>query len=507
MAYDTKYRPLNFKDVIGQDTIVATLKGFVLSGTGFSQSYIISGPYGTGKTTLARIFARALLCESPINGDCCNNCKSCKNILQHKDDSIIESDAATNSGKDDIKGIIEDSQYASLGGKRKIFILDEAHQLSKSASDALLKPLEEDISGTEQKKLICIFCTTEKQKIKKPIKSRCAMFTLNPVSYEEIAHRLAYVCKEESKTYDFPGLMQIATRSEKHVRDALKTLEIISNTGDITEDNVKIYYGVDKIEHIIEVLLSLKTDINIEKINGLLVHFSPFDLCGALSRLINAAFIFMKSNLNISTEISVFELRKFTSSLSESDLRIMSEFFNKKNKSLDESIFLCDLFILKDRLNRVTVAPEVVSQVATPQVKVQQPVPEARNVRATTTFSVGFDETDKLKERENLKKQEIREELGTINYSSDDLPVLGKNGLTKSGVYVVPSAIKPKGASIQSKQVKKPLTDSKKEELKVDPQSVDVPNQFLPSDDVVKSINDRFLKLCQQQNQPPKEQS
>lgn len=512
MAYDTKYRPLTFQDVIGQDIIVSTLKGFVLSSTGFNQSYIISGPYGTGKTTLARIFARALLCESPVNGDCCNNCKSCKNILQSKDDTIIEIDSATNSGKDEIKKIIEDSQYASLGGRRKIFILDEAHQLSKSASDALLKPLEEDIPGTESKKLICIFCTTERQKIKKPITSRCAMFNLTPVSYEDIAFRLAYVCQQEGKKYDMPGLLYIANRSEKHVRDALKTLEIVSNTGDITEENVKSYYGTDKVIQLVQILMSLKVELKIEQIYDLLVSFSPFDICGMASRVLSAAYIFRKANMNISKEVDIQTLRSICSSIDDNDLVSMLEFFNKKSKSLDESMFICDLLILKDTLH---TTPQLPVFHPTPAYEsnpshpspTPPPVPPQKNVKNTTTFSVGFDQEEKLRERVELKKKEIREELGNITYRSDE-SLLGPKGLTKSGVYVVPSAIKPKSSippktpSLEQRKQTPEIIEPKVEELKVSEPSIsEGSKEILSSEDIAKSINDRFLLICQQQNQ------
>ena len=150
MALDTKYRPTRFDEVIGQDTTVSILREFIRSGSGLRQSYLFAGPFGSGKTTLGRILARSLLCDSPVDGESCAACPSCVEILENGSSvDFVEVDAATNSGMDNIRKIVKQLQYSSFSGKRRIYLFDEAHQLSRDALDALLKPMEDALLGTE----------------------------------------------------------------------------------------------------------------------------------------------------------------------------------------------------------------------------------------------------------------------------------------------------------------------------------------------------------------------
>ena len=167
MGFDTKYRPLRYKDVCGQDAIKRVLRKFVSSGRGFDQSYLFAGPYGSGKTTLGRILARSLLCDNPQDGESCGSCDSCLSILKGSSENFVEFDAATNSGKSEIKKILEEIQYTTFSGGKRLYLMDEAHRLSKDALDALLKPMEEG-------KLVCIFATTEPEKMRATVIYRCA---------------------------------------------------------------------------------------------------------------------------------------------------------------------------------------------------------------------------------------------------------------------------------------------------------------------------------------------
>lgn len=143
MALDTRYRPIKYADVLGQESSVDVLRQFVLDGRGFHQSYVFCGQHGSGKTTLGRILARALLCEAPVNGEPCDACTSCTSILERgTSECFVELDAATKSGKGDVTKITEEVTYSTFSGKRRIYLFDEAHQLSKQALDALLKPME-----------------------------------------------------------------------------------------------------------------------------------------------------------------------------------------------------------------------------------------------------------------------------------------------------------------------------------------------------------------------------
>ena len=175
MALDTKYRPTKYSDVLGQEASAIVLKQFVKEGMGFHQSYVFCGQHGSGKTTLGRILARALLCTTPNEGEPCDECHSCQTLLDGgAHESFEELDAATKSGKSDLSRIIEDVTYSTFSGNRRIYLFDESHRLSKQALDALLKPMEDNVPGTEDKKLVCIFCTTEPEKMRNTIFSRCA---------------------------------------------------------------------------------------------------------------------------------------------------------------------------------------------------------------------------------------------------------------------------------------------------------------------------------------------
>ena len=256
MALDTKYRPAGFDDVIGQSSTVRILREFVGSGSGFRQSYLFAGPHGSGKTTLGRILARALLCDDPPGGDPCDACDSCLDILRSGSSAdFVEVDAATNSGKDNIRKIVEQIQYSSFSGKRRIYLFDEAHQLSRDALDALLKPMEDAVLGTEDKRLVCIFCTTEPERMRATVVSRCApTFVIRRASTEEIVGRLSWVCDSEGIQYDPDALALVAEYSEAHIRDALKAVEGVSMVGRISTDSVSEYLRLDTVSTVLSLL-------------------------------------------------------------------------------------------------------------------------------------------------------------------------------------------------------------------------------------------------------------
>lgn len=250
MGLDTRSRPQKYSDVLGQDLLKQVCTHLVSSGAGLHQSYIFAGPYGTGKTTLARILARALLCRAPVRGEPCDLCEPCRRMLDAAGSlDFVEVDAATHSGKADILRILEDLVYDEGMERRRIYLFDESHQLSAEALDAMLIPMEEEREGSQDKRLVCIFCTTEVDKMRPTLLSRCApLFRVRPVAAEHLATYLGSICDREKIPYEADALLLCARATGCHVRDALKAVEAAAAMGGATRDVLAAYLGLDALD-------------------------------------------------------------------------------------------------------------------------------------------------------------------------------------------------------------------------------------------------------------------
>jgi len=242
MAYQVlarKWRPKTFADLVGQEHVVKALQNALGKGR-LHHAYLLTGTRGVGKTTIARILAKSLNCETPHEGEPCGQCQSCRDIDAGRFVDLLEIDAASNTGIDNIREVLENAQYAPTAGKYKVYIIDEVHMLSKSAFNAMLKTLEEPPEHVK-----FILATTDPHKVPVTVLSRCLQFVLRNMTAQQVSQHLAHVLTSEQIPYEAPALALLGRAAAGSMRDALSLLDqaIAMGSGSVTEADVRQMIG------------------------------------------------------------------------------------------------------------------------------------------------------------------------------------------------------------------------------------------------------------------------
>lgn len=286
-----KYRPKTFSDVVGQEVVVKILKNSILNNK-ISHAYIFSGPRGTGKTSIAKIFSKAVNCLNTTDGDLCNNCENCLQNIDEEID-IIEIDAASNNGVDEIREIRNNVKLMPVHLKYKVYIIDEVHMLSTSAFNALLKTLEEP-----PKHVIFILATTEFNKIPATVISRCQKFDFKKITNKQIEDRLKYILEQEKKSLNGEVISLIAKLSDGGLRDAINMLDqVISlEKENVTVDDVYNLIGDISEKNIIILLENIVSGNIKETLKNINKYYEEgknfINICERLQLLIRNIIIF-----------------------------------------------------------------------------------------------------------------------------------------------------------------------------------------------------------------------
>ena len=433
LALYRKYRSKNFDELVGQEAIKQTLENS-LKIQKISHAYLFSGPRGTGKTSVARLFAKALNCEKG-NGEICNECSNCRAINEGSHPDVIEIDAASNSGVDEVRELIEKVKYAPIQGKYKVYIIDEVHMMTNSAFNALLKTLEEPPSY-----VVFILCTTEPYKLLPTILSRCQRYEFKKITDAELKKLITHVLKEEGVSATNDAINLIVELANGGARDSLSLLDqVISYAGsNIEEEDVIKMFGLVSSQDKIRLLENIK-DGNTLKV---LKTYDEFIIRNIdLSRLVNELLTLLKDSL---VYLKTRDKSLITSSKEEDAKEIMLKFdesellsyidlllkCQNEFKTTSDPNFLFEIYLLK--LLKVGTSQEVtVQKVETPIKKpvVTAPLPQEQTPVSTNntaktqdfvkTTAVPEEKVNETKPAASLKLKPSNAEFAVLETEGD----------------------------------------------------------------------------------------
>ena len=346
-----KFRPQTFSEMVGQEHITRTLRNQIIANR-VGHAYLFNGVRGTGKTTSAKVLARAVNCLNPQDGEPCNECEICKAALDGSLTDIVEMDAASNNSVEDIRSIREEVNFLPTKAKYRVYIIDEVHMLSQGAFNALLKTLEEPPEHVK-----FILATTEPQKLPATILSRCQRFDFKRIPDEDIIKRLELVCKESNVNATTQALNIIAALSEGAMRDALSILERCVQDGEnnIDEDKIKELVGIPKITYIhsiTEAIIKYNIDEAMESITKVLDEGKDLNnlLWEIIKYIKDILMVKTGQKLTIYNESDFENLKKLADEVSkERAIRLISELSKLENdmKSSTQRLIVFEAGIIK----------------------------------------------------------------------------------------------------------------------------------------------------------------
>ncbi len=399
-----KWRPTDFKDVKGQDHIVQTLQNQVKAGR-LGHAYLFCGTRGTGKTTIAKILAKAVNCENPVDGNPCGECPTCKAIAAGTSMNVIEIDAASNNGVDNIREIREEVQYSPTEGKYKVYIIDEVHMLSIGAFNALLKTLEEPPSY-----VIFILATTESHKIPVTILSRCQRYDFHRISIETIANRLSDLMKEEGISVEDRAIRYIAKAADGSMRDGLSLLD----------QCIAFYLGKElKYENVLEVLGAVDTTVFADMLKlilkadtgGCMEYLSQLIMQGRdLAQFISDFIWYLRNLLLVKTTDDETQLEDIID-VSADNLKTLSE----DAKLVDAETLMRYIRVLSDLSNDLRYATQKRIKVEVALIKLARPAMEQSTDVSDIISRLTVLESQLQEARDSIKNGVVVASVGTPN--------------------------------------------------------------------------------------------